>query len=56
MCAVAVAVGDVLSPMNMFGVVLCILGNVAYFLKRTKEREETAEAQPVLGRDFTEED
>lgn len=45
---VAVAAGDTLSPINMVGLVLCALGNIVYFLKRTKEREEEMEARPVL--------
>ena len=27
---------------------MCLLGNLLYFLKKTKEREELAESQPVL--------
>jgi solute carrier family 35 protein C2 len=49
---VAVAAGDRLSAVNVCGLVLCVLGNVAYFLKRTKEREVHAEPEtrPVLNR------
>ena len=44
----AVAAGDLLSPINALGLALCILGNLLYFLKKTKEREEEDEARAVL--------
>ena len=35
---IAVLFGDAFSGINALGLCLCILGNVAYFFKKTKER------------------
>ena len=48
---VAVAAGDSFSPLNGLGLCLCLMGNAAYFLKKTQERvEEEEEARAVLSR------
>ena len=47
---VAVLAGDLLTPINVLGLGLCIAGNVFYFLEKTNkhEVEDHAEVKPVL--------
>ena len=44
----AVFAGEHFSALNGFGLVLCVAGDVVYFMQRTREKQEAEEQQPVI--------
>lgn len=47
---IAVVAGERFSALNGLGLVLCLAGDVVYFMKRTREKQQPEEEQPVFDR------